>query len=181
MSSSRRIAPLPCAPLVSPSPVPVVRSRCGRARCPHRAASPRSRAHHSCPLRPFPLHAPVAAGLDVLIAPPRLPARAASPLPVAARHHTLRVLHAAAFASGGSPPRPRCAPRCAVRPPLNVARPAFRANTASPSWNTRPTAHTTENACYHRTIENASICDTSTATDAANGKSSLRTRPEWHR
>ncbi len=149
MSPSRRIAPWPCAPLVSPSPVPVVRSRCRRTRCPHRAAaSPGSRR--------------------------RAIARGGSPP------------HAESFACRGLPagaprPRPRCAPRCAMRPPLNVARPAFRADRASPSWNTRPTAHTTENACYHRTIENASICDTSTATDAANGKSSLRTRPEWHR
>ena len=39
--SSRHPAPRPC---------PVVRSRCGRARCPHRAANPRTaRAPWSCP------------------------------------------------------------------------------------------------------------------------------------
>ena len=53
---SRRIVPLPPrlsavsglasrAPRRAHRPCPVVRSRCGRARCPHRAASPRGRAH----------------------------------------------------------------------------------------------------------------------------------------
>ena len=39
---SRRLTPRPC-PVHGPVPGPVARSRCGRARCPHRAAAPPAR------------------------------------------------------------------------------------------------------------------------------------------
>ena len=73
-----------------------MRSRCGTARCPHRAAasSPRCVAWHLAPLAAprcrAPRSCPVAVGRDARPPPPwglpTLPARAAAPLPVAARH-----------------------------------------------------------------------------------------------
>ena len=72
----------------APWSCPVVRSRCGRARCPHRAAAPRRGARLCIPrYSRAPWCGPVAVGRDVPIAPPRLGAvrglasRAPSPVP----------------------------------------------------------------------------------------------------
>ena len=88
-----RPAPLPCAPPVS---------RCGRARCPHRAAAPR-RGARLCPLAPH--------------------ARAPSPSPLAAP--CCAILHytrafTALHCLWGSPPRRRAPSRTPLRdPPLH--------------------------------------------------------------
>ena len=97
---------LPCAPLVS---------RCGRARCPHRAAArggspPRCAAWHPEPsplrgplaLRPprAPLPCPIAVGHDVW--PPGLPARAAARGDPPPRCAAWQVAHAESFAYRGS-------------------------------------------------------------------------------
>ena len=87
---SRRRAPWSCAPPVSRARVSLrglfaMRSRGGRARCPHRAAVPRGRAHRPCPVpvshcgraRCSPVGAP--GPRPHAHCAPRLPARAAVP------------------------------------------------------------------------------------------------------
>ena len=122
--------PLPprITPPVRPAPYPVVRSRCGRARCPHRAAAPSARCaawHRAIFARAWwhsalhtritraarwghralpPLHTAHYPG-DAW--PPGLPARALPPL------HTAHYPGGAMVARRGSRLAPPCRPRIA--------------------------------------------------------------------
>ena len=111
-------------------PCPVVRSRCGRVRCPHRAAAPSARcaALPLAPARPHPAPSPCA-----LTAAPHRPWRLATAVrgfaPPAPSPHRI--------ARGGSPPRCVDLP---PSPPPHVPRGAHAHYTDGAMGTSRPTA-----------------------------------------